>query len=307
MTDRNEVRRAASRIAPYLRRTPVIEVEERVFGAPVVAKLELHQHTGSFKPRGAINRVLSAGSVPAAGLIAASGGNAGLAVAHVAATLGHPAEIFVPESSPAQKVRRLRALGAQVTVTGAFYAEAHRASVQRAAATGALVVHAYDQPDVIAGNGTVGLELEQQVPDVDTVLVAVGGGGLAAGVAAALQGRARVVGVEPEGCPTLARALAAGKPVDVSVGGVAVDSLGARRIGEVCFEVATRAGMGSVLVPDEAILRARRVLWDELRVAAEPGGATALAALLSGAYRPEPGERLAAVVCGGNTDPATLT
>ncbi|HEX5497517.1 MAG TPA: threonine/serine dehydratase [Mycobacteriales bacterium] len=304
--DRNAVTGAEARLAGRVRRTPVVKVERGVFGTPVTLKLELLQHTGSFKPRGAFNRVL-AGTVPEAGLIAASGGNAGLAVAHVAGELGHRAEIFVPESSPAIKIARLRRLGATVHVTGAFYADALAASTRRAERTGALVVHAYDQPEVVAGNGTVGLEVGRQVPGLDTVLVAVGGGGLVAGVAAAVGGRVRVVAVEPERIPTLHSALAAGGPVDVPVGGVAADSLGARRIGAVCMAVAARVGMTSVLVPDDAILRARRVLWEELRVPAEPGGATALAALLCGAYRPGRGERVAAVVCGGNTDPATLS
>ena len=304
--DRDAVVRAEERLAGRVRCTPVAEVERAVFGAPVTVKLELLQHTGSFKPRGAFNRVLT-GTVPAAGLIAASGGNAGLAVAYVARDLGHRAEIYLPESSPATKVNRLRALGATVRITGAFYADAYQASVRRAERTGAMVVHAYDQPEVVAGNGSLGLELERRVPDVDTVLVAVGGGGLVAGVAAALEGRARVVAVEPERIPTLHRALSAGRPVDVPVGGVATDSLGATRVGEVCLAVAIRTGVTSVLVPDDAIMRTRRVLWEELRVAAEPGGATALAAVLCGAYRPERGERLTAVVCGGNTDPATLT
>jgi Threonine dehydratase len=305
VVDRDAVVRAEERLVGRVRCTPVVEVERAVFGATVTLKLELLQHTGSFKPRGAFNRVL-AGTVPDTGLVAASGGNAGLAVAHVARELGHSAEIYVPESSPATKVDRLRALGATVHVTGAFYADAYRASMCRAEQTGAMVVHAYGQAEVMAGNGTLGLELERQVPTLDTVLVAVGGGGLAAGVAAALEGRARVVTVEPELIPTLHRALAAGRPVDVPVGGVAVDSLGATRTGDICLAVARRAGVTSVLVPDEAIVRTRRLLWQELRVAAEPGGATALAALLCGAYRPEPGERVVAVVCGGNTDPATL-
>lgn len=309
--DRDDVVRAAGRIGDRVRRTPVVRVEADVFGAEVVAKLELFQHTGSFKPRGVFNRVLS-GQVPEAGLIVASGGNAGMAVAHVARQLHHPAEVFVPESTPASKLDRLIDLGAQVRVGGAYYADALRASLDRAERTGALVVHAYDQAEMVAGNGTLGLELAEQVPDLDTVLVAAGGGGLVAGVAAALRGwrgrsgPTRVVAVEPERIPTLHAALAAGRPVDVPVGGVAADSLGARRAGQVCLDTARRAGVDSVLVPDEAIVRTRQVLWDRLRVVTEPGGATALAALLCGAYRPAPGERLVAVVCGANTDPATL-
>jgi threonine dehydratase len=251
------------------------------------------------------NRLTSA-QVPAAGVIAASGGNAGLAVAYAARELGHRAEVFVPVSSPAVKVARLRALGAAVTVAGAHYAEALEASRERAAQTGALVVHAYDQPEVVAGQGTLALELAAQAPDLDTVLVAVGGGGLVGGVLAAYDGSVRVVAVEPERCPTLHAALAAGRPVDVEVGGVAADSLGARRLGDVCFGIVQRLGVTSVLVSDPAIVAARRALWEQARVAAEDGGAAALAALTSGRYRPGPGERVGVIVCGANTDPSTL-
>lgn len=303
--DRGDVEDAARRTAGRVRRTPVLEVNAERFGAPVYLKLELLQHTGSFKPRGIFNRMLAA-NVPAAGAIAASGGNAGLAVAHAAGELGHRAEILVPETTPDIKVDRLRALGADVTLTGAFYADALRASAERAEAGGALVVHAYDQVEVAAGQGTLALELAEQVPRLDTVLVAVGGGGLLAGIAAALEGRCRIVAVEPDRCPTLHEALAAGEPVDVTVGGLASDSLGARRIGEVGFAVATRTGVHTVLVPDEAIAAAQRVLWDEFRLIAEPGGAAALAALLSGAYEPAADEHVAVVVCGANTDPAKV-
>jgi threonine dehydratase len=287
----------------------VIEIEPEALGAaaPVLLKLELLQHTGSFKSRGIFNRILAAGTeAKAAGVIAASGGNAGLAVAHAAAQLGLHAEIFVPESSSPVKVQRLRALGAEVAVTGAFYADAYAASQRRASATGALVVHAYDQPEVAAGQGTVARELEAQAPGFDTVLVAVGGGGLVEGIATWVKGNRRVVAVEPERCPSMASALAAGEPVDVEVGGLAADSLGARRVSASALAAARAAGAVPVLVPDEAIAAARRRLWEQLRVAAEPGGACALAALLSGAYRPAPGERLAVVLCGGNTDPSDL-
>lgn len=284
-----------------VRRTPVIEA--RLLGLPLLLKLELLQHTGSFKPRGAVNRLLSA-DVPDVGVIAASGGNAGLGVAYAARALGSPAEIFVPESTPEVKISRLRELGAEVRITGAFYGDAAAACEVRAAESGALHVHAYDQPEVAAGNGTVGLELAEHRPD--TVLVAVGGGGLAAGIAAALEGHAKVVAVEPVASQALHAALAAGHPVDVSVGGVAADSLGAPRVGEIAYAVAVRTGMGSVVVPDEAITAARSLLWEELRLVAEPGGATALAALVCGAYKPDADERVAVVVCGGNTDPATV-
>jgi threonine dehydratase len=299
--DRSDVTAAAGRIAELVRRTPVLETE--LLGVPLLIKLELLQHTGSFKPRGASNRILSA-TVPPAGVIAASGGNAGLGVAYAARAVGAPAEIFVPESTPAMKISRLHDLGAEVRVTGAFYGDAAAACTVRAAETGALLVHAYDQLEVAAGNGTVGLELAAYEPD--TVLVAVGGGGLIGGIGAALEGDAKVVAVEPESSQALHAALAAGRPVDVTVGGVAADSLGAPRVGEICYAVAVRTGMDSVVVPDEAITSAQRLLWEELRVVAEPGGATALAALVWGAYKPAAGERVAVVVCGGNTDPANL-
>ena len=309
MITRADVEAAAERVGGRVRRTPVVEVEPEAFGtpAPVVLKLELLQHTGSFKPRGIFNRILSAEpEAKAGGVIAASGGNAGLAVAYAAAQLGLEAEIFVPESSSPVKVARLRALGAAVTITGAYYADAYAASQRRAAVTGALVVHAYDQPEVAAGQGTVARELEGQAPGFDTVLAAVGGGGLLEGIATWVEGRARVVAVEPRRCPTLAAALRRGEPVDVEVGGIAADSLGARRCSATALAAARRVGATSLLVPDEAIAAARRRLWEQLRVVAEPGGACALAALVQGAYQPSRGERVAVVVCGANTDPAGL-
>ncbi|MFL6128144.1 MAG: serine/threonine dehydratase [Mycobacteriales bacterium] len=305
MIDRGDVEAAADRLGWRIRRTPSVVVDAEPFGHPVALKLELLQHSGSFKARGMLNRLLTA--APAGGrVIAASGGNAGLAVAYAARELELSAQIVVPVSAPAVKVERLRALGADVTQAGAFYSDAYAVAVRTAEQTGVPLVHAYDQPEVAAGNGTLALELVEQVGPVDTVLVAVGGGGLVAGVAAALAGRARVVGVEPQACPTLHAALVAGGPVDVEVGGIAADSLGARRIGDVCWAVAKETGLRSVLVPDEAVARARGRLWAQLRVLAEYGGAAALAALLTGAYLPEPGERVAAVVCGGNTDPAAV-
>ncbi len=307
MVTKTDIEAAASRVAGRVRTTPVLTVEPAAFGlpCPVTLKLELFQHTASFKPRGAFNRMLSAG-IPEAGVVAASGGNHGLGVAYAARELGVPAEIFVPESTPSVKVARLRALGARVTVTGVYYAEAYEASQKRAAETGALVVHAYDQPEVVAGQGTLGRELLQQMPDVETVVVAVGGGGLLAGVATAVAGHARVVAAEPRPIPTLNRALTAGGPVDVPVSGVAADSLGARRIGDIAYQVAVDTGVHSVLVPDEAIRQARQLLWDQCRIVAEPGGACALAALVCGAYVPGPDEHVAVVVCGGNTDPSDL-
>ncbi|GAA4582679.1 threonine/serine dehydratase [Planotetraspora phitsanulokensis] len=299
---RQDVERAAGRIAPHVRRTPLLQAESHL-----VLKLESTQHSGSFKARGAFNRILAAGeaaALPAVGVIAASGGNHGLAVAYAARALGVRAEIFVPEVSAPVKVEGLRLLGAHVTQVGAIYSEAYEASQKRVAETGALEIHAYDQPDVVAGAGTVAAELLEQA-DVDTVLVAVGGGGLVAGVVAAVDGRAEVVAVEPERIPTLHAALEAGEPVQVSVSGVGADALGASRVGQVAFD--TVAGrVSSVLVSDDAIVEARRVLWRESRVAAEYAGAAALAALRSGVYVPAAGERVAVIVCGANTDPATL-
>lgn len=306
----SEIAAAAVRIGPHVRRTPTIDVTLETADGPraVTLKLELLQSTGSFKVRGAFNRVLSAPEIPDSGLIAASGGNHGLAVAHVARTLDLAAEIFVPEASPAAKVDRLRSAGGRVAVhvTGALYADAHEASVARAAETGALVVHPYDQPEVVAGQGTMARELDEQVPDADTVLVAVGGGGLIAGTACWYRDARRIVSVEPERSQALAAAMSAGRPVDVEVGGVAADSLGARRVGDLAHAAAVE-GVGAVLtVPEEAIVAAQRILWRELRLVVEPGGATALAALVSGAHRPAPGDRVVVVVCGANTDPTTV-
>ncbi|WP_091314747.1 threonine/serine dehydratase [Amycolatopsis tolypomycina] len=295
-----DVERAAARIEGRVRRTPVLAADEGVW-----FKLEHLQHTGSFKARGAFNRIIASGEQT--GVVAASGGNAGLAVAYAAREFGLPARVYVPATAPAVKVAKLRQLGAAVELVGEKYADAYDAAVKHAADTGELFCHAYDQPDICAGQGTLGLELLAQAGDLDTILVAVGGGGLLAGVAAAVEGRARVVGVEPRTIPTLHAALAAGEPVAVDVSGVAADSLGATRLGDIAFAVATRTDAGSVLVDDTAIVEARAALWDHYRLAVEPGGATAFAALRSGAYRPAPGERVAVLLCGANTDPATLT
>ncbi|QFG21661.1 threonine/serine dehydratase [Actinomadura sp. WMMB 499] len=306
MIARPDVEAAAARIAGRVRRTPLLEIDPLVPAGQMWLKLEYTQHTGSFKARGAFNHILAArdaGRLPDTGVVAASGGNAGLAFAHAAAHAGVPAEVFVPETAPQVKVDRLRALGATVVQVGTRYAQAAEASRKRAADTGALFCHAYDQPEVCAGQGTLGLEL----PDgIDTVLIAVGGGGLMAGVAAALEGRARVVGVEPEAIPTLERAMAAGRPVDVDVSGVAADSLGATRLGEIAHAVASRTGVRPVLVSDDAIVEARRAIWDGYRIAVEHGTAAAVAALRTGAYRPAPDERVAVVLCGANTDPSSL-
>lgn len=297
---------AAERVRPYVRRTPLLAVGSEV-GGPVacVLKLELLQHTGSFKPRGAFNRVLSA-DVPAAGIIAASGGNHGAAVAHVGATLELPTEVFVPEAAPAIKLQRLAGYPATVTRVGALYDDAQAASDERARSTGALVVHPYDLPEVIAGQGTVGREFDRDAPGLDTVLVAVGGGGLIAGIACWFRGSARVVAVEPERSRCLGEALDRGRPVDVEVSGLAADSLGARRVGALPYAAAAAWVDRAVTVTDEDIVAAQRVLWDRVRLVAEPGGAAALAALRAGAYRPEPDERVGVVVCGANTDPASV-
>jgi threonine dehydratase len=304
---RADVEAAAERVRDRVRVTPVLSVEGAAFGVetPVTLKLELFQHTGSFKPRGAFNRVLS-NPVPPAGLVAASGGNHGLAVAHVAQTLKVPARVFVPASASSVKVDRLRSYGVDVVVGGDYYADAYAASAQHAAETGALVVHAYDGVETVAGQGLVARELDRQMPYLDTVVVAVGGAGLLGGIAAWYADAARLVAVEPERIPTLAAALQAGHPIDVDVSGVAADALGARRVGETGFAAAGAARVEPVLVSDAAILDARQRLWDTTRVVAEPGGAAALAALTSGVYRPARGERIAVVVCGGNTDPSSL-
>lgn len=310
-----DIDKACSLIGGHVRATPVITVEGALFGLaePVCLKLEMLQHAGSFKPRGAFNRILgaaAAGPLPADGVIAASGGNHGLAVAYVAQQLGIPAHIFVPQAASAVKVARIRTLGATVTVTGAMYSDAYDACRRHAESSGALFVHAYDQPEVVAGQGTLGRELMTQA-DVDTVLVAVGGGGLAAGVRLGVGPGVKLVAVEPERIPTLHAALAAGRPVDVEVGGVAADALGARRIGDLAFEILTAhqahsVEVHSVLVTESAIIAARQLLWDRLQLATEHGGATAAAALLRGAYVPEPGERVAVIICGANTDPSDL-
>jgi len=303
MISRAEIQDAGRRIARHVRRTPVMALEERAFGidAKIFFKLECLQHTGSFKPRGAFNCILSS-KIGEAGVIAASGGNHGAAVAYAAHHLGHRAEIFVPTITPANKVDRLKHYGAAITITGNSYSEALAASRERAAQTGALSIHAYDDPRVLAGQGTLGMELEEQVRGLDSVLIAVGGGGLIGGVAAWYQDRVRVIAVEPARAPTLHMALAAGQVVDVETGGVAADSLGARRAGELMFPIAQKFVAQSLVISDDHIVEAQKALWQELRLIAEPGGATALAALLSGAYKPHPGERVGVVLCGSNAD-----
>jgi threonine dehydratase len=306
--DRAAIEAASERIAPHVRTTPVLELEPGAFGvdgASLVLKLELLQHTGSFKPRPAFSRMLAA-AVPEAGVIGSSGGNFGVAVAYAARRLGHRAEVFVPDTSSPVKIEAIRRLGADVRIVPGFYADAYATCLERAEVTGALMMHPYDQTEVVAGDGTIGIELSHQVPDADTALVAVGGGGLLAGVAAWFQGDVRVIGVEPEACPCLYAALEAGEIVDVEVGGIAADSLGPRRVGEIAFATAREFVDGVVQVSDDAIREAQRRLWERSRLVAEPGGATALAALLAGVYRPEPDERVVVLVCGANTDPASV-
>ena len=294
-----------------------MQVAASEFGLPfanaLTLKLELLQHVGSFKPRGAFNRVLAAGQLPDAGLVAASGGNHGAAVAFVARSLGIPAEVFVPSSSPAMKRDRIASLGATVHVIEGLYDDAQVAAVQRQTETGALAVHPFEHADVVAGQGTMSLELETQMSlaqegtEFDTVLVASGGGGFTAGQAAWFEGRKRVVSVEPITSQCLNAARIAGEPVDVTVAGLASDSLGARRLGTVAWSIVHPYVAHSVLVDDDAIRAAQKVLWERLRLIVEPGGATAFAALLSGSYVPEADERLVVVVCGANCDPATVT
>jgi threonine dehydratase len=299
---RTQISAAAVHLAGLVRRTPVLAVHGAELGtaATVLLKLELTQHTGSFKARGALNALLAA-DVPAGGVVAASGGNHGAAVAWAAARLGVPATVFVPATSPPLKAERIRGYGATVRVVDGYYADAAVAAAGFAAEHGLPAVHAYDDPAVVAGQGTVGLELLDQADGVDEVLVTVGGGGLAAGITVACEGRARVVPVEPAACPTLAGALAAGAPVDVDVGGVAADSCGARVLGTIAYRVLDSAAAGVVPVDDDAIVAAQRWLWEAVRVVAEPGGAVALAALLSGAHQPRPGSTVVVVVSGGNT------
>ncbi|MGO4598366.1 threonine/serine dehydratase [Terrabacter sp. 2RAF25] len=311
MIQRSDVDEARDRVRDHVRTTPVLEVEREALGVRAYFKLEYLQHTGSFKARGAFNRILGAREKglldPRVGIVVASGGNAGMANAYAASSLGVPATVFVPETAPAVKVARLKAYGARVVLSGSEYAAAYEAAQHEVERSGALHCHAYDQPEIAAGAGTLALELGEQVPSaVDTVIVAVGGGGLLAGVTAALEGTARVVGVEPAGAPTLRSALESGLPVDVPVSGIAADSLGARRLGDIAFEVSSRLPVHSVVVTDGDIVAARSLLWERWRVVVEHGAATALAALTSGAYVPEPDETIAIVLCGANTDPTGL-
>ena len=290
-------------IRPYVRRTPVVELDGADFGLSVKTidlKLELLQHSGSFKARGAFANLMMR-DVPQAGVVAASGGNHGAAVAYAAMKRGVKAKIFVPRISSPAKIARIEGYGADLAVGGELYADALAASETWRASSGAMMVHAFDQVETLLGQGTIGLELEQQIPDLDTLLVAVGGGGQIGGIAAWFRGNVRLIGVEPEAAPTLARALKAGKPVDAEAGGIAADSLAPRRVGELMFPLARDFVDRVVLVEDADIRKAQQTLWEVLRVVAEPGGAAALSAVLSGRYRPKLDERIGVVVCGGNT------
>lgn len=301
--DRSGITRTHRLIQPHIRRTPTVQVDAADFGlgsGRIVLKLELLQHAGSFKTRGAFANLLTR-DVPTVGVVAASGGNHGAAVAFAAMKLGKPATIFVPSVASPAKMERICGYGAELVVAGDRYADALAASEEWAARSGALPVHAYDQTETLLGQGTIGLELEEEHPDIDTLLIAVGGGGLLAGIASWYGRSIRIVGVEPESAPTLTRALEADHPVDAEAGGIAADSLAPKRVGDLTFPIARELVDSVVLVPDSAIRAAQEALWSVLRVVAEPGGAAALAAVISGQYQPGAGERVSVLVCGGNT------
>jgi threonine dehydratase len=290
-------------IRRYIRRTPLVKADMSDFGlppGPLTFKLEMLQHSGSFKARGAFANLLLR-KAPDAGVVAASGGNHGAAVAYAAQRLSVPATIFVPDITSPAKTERIRNYGARMVIAGSRYADALAASEAHGRETGAMPIHAFDQAETLLGQGTLGLELEQDAPGIDTLLVAVGGGGLIGGIAAWYAGRIKIVAVEPEQAPTLHAALAAGRPVDAPAGGIAADSLAPRRVGELMFAIARTGVAETILVSDDAIRQAQVALWSALRVVAEPGGAAAFAALLSGGYRPAHGERVAVLICGANT------
>jgi threonine dehydratase len=298
------IRTAHAAIGPYLRATPVMAMAGADFGVPectLVLKLELLQHSGSFKARGAFANLLLR-EIPRTGVVAASGGNHGAAVAYAAMRLGIPARIFVPTVASPAKMQRIRDYGADLVVTGDLYSDALRASEFFAEESGALRIHAFDQPETLMGQGTVGLEIAEQSPELDSLLVAVGGGGLIGGIAAWYRGTVRIIGVEPEAAPTLYNAIQAGHPVDAPAGGIAADSLAPQRVGQLMFPIAQQFIEEVILVSDDAIRNAQKRLWEVARIVAEPGGAAALAALISGAYVPQQGERVGILICGGNTD-----
>ena len=303
LPDRAAVLAAETVIRRHVRETPIVTVPARDFGlngSPITFKLEFMQHSGSFKARGAFTNLLMRQGAER-GVVAASGGNHGAAVAYAAQHLGYRAKLFVPAIASPAKIARIQSYGADIVVGGAAYSDAFAASRAWATEHGAMQVHAYDQFETLAGQGTVALEFAEQAPRLDTVLVAVGGGGLIGGMAAYYQGDIRLIGVEPETAPTLMAAMQVDSPIDVAVSGLAADSLGAKRIGELAFPLAQKYVDASLLVSDEAIAEAQKKLWDVLRVVVEPGGATAFAALLSGRYVPEVGERVGVLLCGANT------
>lgn len=304
MISRDQIAETERIIRPWIRTTPVVEIAGEDFDLPgvhLIFKLEFLQHAGSFKTRGAFANLLTR-SIPTAGVAAASGGNHGLAVAYAAWKLGKRATIFVPSISSPVKVERIRGLAATLVIAGDRYADALAECERWVGESGALPIHAFEQEETLLGQGTVGLELETQAPGLDSLLVACGGGGLIGGIAAWYQGRVRIISVEPEGSPTLAHALAAGRPVDAPTGGIAADSLAPRRVGERMFRIAQQFIAQSILVSDDAIREAQNRLWEQMRVVVEPGGAAAFAALISGIYRPAAGERTGVLLCGGNTN-----
>lgn len=298
-----QISAAAKRIKPYIRQTPVLDLPDDVFGHPLALKLEHLQVTGSFKIRGALNNLLCR-DVPGAGVVAASGGNHGAGVAHAASVLGHKSVICVPRAiAKEEKLRRMREFGAEVILTDGSVGDCMRQYADHAETTGALAVHPYDTGWTLAGQGTVALEMERQIEGIDTVLVAVGGGGLIGGVAAWFGDRVRVVSVETEGTNTLERSLREGPEMDVAASGISAGSLGGPRLGHLPYQIAKERIADALIVPDDAVVEAGRLLWDKTRMVVEPGAATAMAALTSGAYKPEDGERVAVLLCGGNAEP----
>jgi threonine dehydratase len=300
---RERIAATETAIRPYVRRTPLVQADTADFGlgrGALTFKLEFLQHSGSFKARGAFANLLLR-KAPSAGVVAASGGNHGAAVAYAAQRLGVPATIFVPEITSPAKAERIRTYGADLIIAGSRYADALAASEDHVARTDAMAIHAYDQAETLLGQGTVGMELEQDAPGIDTLLVAVGGGGLIGGIAAWFGRRIKIVAVEPEAAPTLHAALVAGHPVDAPAGGIAADSLAPKRVGELMFSIARENVADVALVTDDAIRKSQEALWSTLRVVTEPGGAAAFAALLSGRYKPSPNERVAVLLCGANT------
>jgi threonine dehydratase len=307
--DRSRIAAVEQIIRPHVRHTPILKAagaDFRLDSISLIFKLEFLQHAGSFKTRGAFANLLTR-EIPKAGVVAASGGNHGVAVAYAASKLRVPAKIFVPSVASAEKIERIRRSGANLVITGDRYADALAASETWTAQSGAMPIHAYDQIETLLGQGTLGLELQQQCPDLDTLLVSVGGGGLLGGIAAWYSGKVKLIGVEPEAAPTLANALSAGRPVDCPAGGIAADSLAPKRVGELMFPIAQKYVEKVILVKDDEIAQAQQALWSVLRIVTEPGGAAAFAALLARRYQPAPGERVGVLLCGGNTTAVNFT